>query len=158
MPRTVGGAAAAPRPGTRPAARADVGQVRVDVPDRCLASRSGAGKALVGAGRAGAGEPDRAGGGTAVGVQAHRPYPPCDVLLLRTGLHCHVRTPSVTCAVAPGGPHHRGYRPISPPRTGSFAHDRDLGNQRVEGHRRQGGIGASIAYLWNCYQDLIEDE
>jgi len=28
----------------------------------------------------------------------------------------------------------------------------------VEQHRRQGEVGASIAYLWNCYQDLIEDE
>ncbi|MFI1204812.1 hypothetical protein ACH4VR_36190 [Streptomyces sp. NPDC020883] len=39
-----------------------------------------------------------------------------------------------------------------------LAHDGDLGEQRVQQHKRHGGIGASIAYLWNCYQDLIEDE
>lgn len=38
-----------------------------------------------------------------------------------------------------------------------FEHEGDLGDQRLRQHRRQGGIGASLAHLWNSYLDLLED-
>ncbi|MFF5264584.1 hypothetical protein ACFY4C_37150 [Actinomadura viridis] len=38
-----------------------------------------------------------------------------------------------------------------------FEHEGDLGDQRLRQHQRQGGIGASLAHLWNSYLDLLED-
>ncbi len=38
-----------------------------------------------------------------------------------------------------------------------FEHEGDLGNQRLRQRQRQGGIGASLAHLWNSYLDLLDD-
>lgn len=59
-------------------------QVPVDVCGHGLVpGRRALGNALVGAGRAGAGEPHRTGGRTAVGGQAHHPHPPRHARRLR---------------------------------------------------------------------------